>query len=105
MTSRRADAIVRCALDLGLRRSEVATLAIDDIDWRAGIVTVRRTKTPRSPRPRSTCTATSSCEPGNFAQRSRYAVADGANHSKAYQLARKGRITPIRLWRAWGGRS
>ena len=41
---RRADAIVRCALDLGLRRGEVARLQLDDIDWRAGTVTLRHTK-------------------------------------------------------------
>jgi len=41
---RRADAIVRCALDLGLRRGEVARLSLDDIDWRAGTITLRCTK-------------------------------------------------------------
>ena len=41
---RRADAVVRCALDLGLRSCEVARLSLDDIDWRAGTVTLRRTK-------------------------------------------------------------
>lgn len=41
---RRADAIVRCALDLGLRSGEVANLGLDDIDWRAGTITLRRTK-------------------------------------------------------------
>ena len=41
---RRADAIVRCALDLGLRSGEVAQLGLDDIDWRAGTVTLRHTK-------------------------------------------------------------
>jgi integrase/recombinase XerC len=44
---RRADAIVRCALDLGLRSGEVARLSLDDIDWRAGTVTLRRTKSRR----------------------------------------------------------
>jgi site-specific recombinase XerD len=43
-SARRADAIVRCALDLGLRSIEVARLGLDDIDWRAGTVTLRRTK-------------------------------------------------------------
>ena len=46
-SARRADAIVRCALDLGLRSSEVAKLGLDDIDWRAGTVTLRRTKSRR----------------------------------------------------------
>lgn len=41
---RRADAIVRCALDLGLRSGEVARIGLDDIDWRAGTLTLRRTK-------------------------------------------------------------
>ncbi len=41
---RRADAIVRCALDLGLRSGEVARLSLDDIDWRAGTITLRHAK-------------------------------------------------------------
>ena len=41
---RRADAIVRCALDIGLRSGEVARLKLDDIDWRAGTITLRHTK-------------------------------------------------------------
>ncbi len=41
---RRADAIVRCALDLGLRSGEIARLGLNDIDWRAGTLTLRRTK-------------------------------------------------------------
>ena len=44
---RRADAIVRCALDLGLRSGEVARLSLDDIDWRAGTITLRHTKSRR----------------------------------------------------------
>lgn len=40
----RSRAMVRCALDLGLRRGEVARLSLDDIDWGAGTVTLRRTK-------------------------------------------------------------
>ena len=44
---RRADAIVRRALDLGLRSGEVARLRLDDIDWRAGTITLRRTKSRR----------------------------------------------------------
>ena len=43
-TMRRADAIVRCALDLGLRSGEVARISLDDIDWRAGTITLRHTK-------------------------------------------------------------
>lgn len=40
----RADAIVRCALDLGLRSGEVARISLDDINWRAGTITLRHTK-------------------------------------------------------------
>ncbi len=46
-SARRADAIVRCALDLGLRSSEIVKLGLDDIDWRAGTITLRRTKSRR----------------------------------------------------------
>jgi site-specific recombinase XerD len=46
-SARRADAMVRCALDLGLRCGEIAKLALDDIDWQAGILTLRRTKSRR----------------------------------------------------------
>jgi site-specific recombinase XerD len=41
---RRADAILRCALDLGLRSGEIARLSLDDIDWRASTLTLRHTK-------------------------------------------------------------
>jgi integrase len=44
---RRGYAIVRCALDLGLRSGEVAQLQLTDIDWRAGTVTIKRTKSRR----------------------------------------------------------
>lgn len=43
-SARRTAAIVHCALDLGLRSSEIAYLGLDDIDWRAATVTLRRTK-------------------------------------------------------------
>ncbi len=43
-SARRADAMVRCALDLGLRRGEIAKLELDDIDWRAGTIRLRQTK-------------------------------------------------------------
>ena len=46
-SARRADATVRCALDLGLRSGEIATLALDDIDWHAGTLTLRKTKSRR----------------------------------------------------------
>ena len=46
-TMRRSAAIVRCAVDLGLRSGEVAALGLDDIDWRAGTITLRGTKSRR----------------------------------------------------------
>lgn len=44
---KRGYAIVRCALDMGLRAGEVAKLSIGDIDWRAGAVTLKGTKSRR----------------------------------------------------------
>lgn len=44
---KRSYAIIRCALDLGLRSSEIAGLKIIDIDWRAGTVILKGTKTQR----------------------------------------------------------
>lgn len=44
---RRSYAIVRCALDMGLRAGEIARLMISDIDWHAGTVTLRGTKSLR----------------------------------------------------------
>lgn len=44
---KRGYAIVRCALDMGLRSCEIAHLMINDIDWRSGTVTLRGTKSLR----------------------------------------------------------
>lgn len=44
---KRAYAIVRCGLDLGLRSCEIAHLMLADIDWRAGTVTLKGTKSRR----------------------------------------------------------
>lgn len=44
---RRSAAIVRCAVDLGLRSGEIAALTLDDIDWEAGTLTLRKTKSRR----------------------------------------------------------
>lgn len=44
---RRGYAIVRCALDMGLRVREIANLSIDAIDWREGTVTLKGTKSRR----------------------------------------------------------
>lgn len=44
---KRGYAIVRCALDLGLRSCEIAHLTLGDIDWRAGTVVLKGTKSRR----------------------------------------------------------
>lgn len=41
---RRGYAVVRLALDLGLRSIEISRLQVADIDWRMGTVTLKRTK-------------------------------------------------------------
>ena len=41
---RRNDAILRCALDLGLRSAEIARLSLDDINWQEGTIILRQTK-------------------------------------------------------------
>jgi integrase len=54
---KRGYAIIRCALDMGLRRGEIAKLMLADIDWRAGTVTLKDTKSRRQdilPLPEST---------------------------------------------------
>jgi integrase len=54
---KRGYAIVRCALDMGLRADEIAHLMISDIDWHSGAVTLRGTKSLRQdiiPLPRET---------------------------------------------------
>jgi len=40
-TGKRDYAIARCLLDLGLRRTEVARLCLDDVDWRTGTLAIR----------------------------------------------------------------
>jgi integrase len=45
---KRAYAMVRCLLDLGLRASEVARLQLDDVDWRAGTLRIAPGKSRRS---------------------------------------------------------
>jgi integrase len=44
---KRGYALARCALDLGLRAGEIAQLMISDIDWQAGTLTLRATKSRR----------------------------------------------------------
>jgi integrase/recombinase XerC len=44
---KRGYAVVRLALDLGLRIGEINRLQLDDIDWQRGTVTLKRTKSLR----------------------------------------------------------
>ena len=44
---RRANAMLRCLVDLGLRSSEVVGLRLDDIDWQAGTVRLAKPKSRR----------------------------------------------------------
>jgi integrase/recombinase XerC len=44
---KRSVAVVRLALDLGLRIGEIAHLQLDDIDWERGTITLRGTKSRR----------------------------------------------------------
>ena len=46
-TGLRDFAMARCLSDLGLRGQEVTQLTLDDIDWRAGTLTLRKTKGQR----------------------------------------------------------
>jgi integrase/recombinase XerD len=39
-TGKRDYAITRCLVDLGLRRTDVAHLRLDEVDWRAGTLTI-----------------------------------------------------------------
>ena len=43
----RAYAMVRCLVDLGLREREVVSLELDDIDWEAGTLRIRKGKSRR----------------------------------------------------------
>jgi len=43
----RGYAMVRCLVDLGLRESEVVSLELDDIDWEAGTLRIRKGKSRR----------------------------------------------------------
>jgi len=45
---RRALAIARCLIDLGMRSSEVARLTLDDIDWQRGTIQVTHRKGRRA---------------------------------------------------------
>jgi integrase len=43
----RGYAMVRCLVDLGLREREVVSLELDDIDWEAGTLRIRKSKSLR----------------------------------------------------------
>jgi len=47
-SGKRAYAMVRCLVDLGLRASEVASLHLDDIDWHAGTLRLVKGKSRRA---------------------------------------------------------
>lgn len=47
-SARRDYAIARLAVDLGLRGGEIAQLLLTDIDWQAGSLTIRRSKSRRA---------------------------------------------------------
>ena len=47
-SAKRAYAMVRCLVDLGLRASEVVHLRLDDIDWRAGTPRLAKGKSRRA---------------------------------------------------------
>jgi integrase/recombinase XerC len=46
-STKRSVAVVRMALDLGLRIGEIASLQLDDIDWERGTITLSGTKSRR----------------------------------------------------------
>lgn len=46
-TGQRDDAMAHCLADLGLRCQEVAELTLESLDWRAGVLTLSRTKSRR----------------------------------------------------------
>jgi site-specific recombinase XerD len=46
-SSKRAYAMLRCLVDLGLRSSEVVGLHLDDIDWQAGTIRLAKPKSRR----------------------------------------------------------
>jgi integrase/recombinase XerD len=48
-SSRRAYAMLRCLVDLGLRSSEVVGLRLDDIDWQAGTIRLATMLSPTLP--------------------------------------------------------
>jgi len=86
---KRSYAIVRCALDMGLRCGEIAHLMLNDIDWRTGTVTLRGTKSRRQdvlPLPMETGQALA-----DYLQHERPAV----NHPAIFVRQIAGQVHPI----------
>ena len=86
---KRGYAIVRCALDLGLRAGEIAHLMLSDIDWHAGTVMLRGTKSLRQdilPLPMETGQALA-----DYLQHERHATQNPA----IFILQKEGRDYPI----------
>lgn len=89
---RRAYAIVRLALDLGLRSGEIARLALNDIDWQAGTIMLRGTKSLRQdvvPLPEETGKALA-----DYLQHERPAI----RHPAVFVRQVAGRSQPITSW-------
>jgi integrase len=88
-TPKRAYAIVRLALDLGLRSGEIAHLNLNDIDWQAGTLMLRGTKSQRQdvlPLPVKTGKALA-----DYLQNERPAI----HHSAVFVRQVAGRTLPI----------
>ena len=88
-TPKRAYAIVRLALDLGLRSGEIANLNLDDVDWRSGTLILRGTKSQRQdvvPLPEQTGKALA-----DYIEHERSAI----RHPAIFVRQIAGRTTPI----------
>ena len=89
---KRAYAIVRLALDLGLRSGEIAHLNLKDIDWQAGTLMLRGTKSLRQdvvPLPAETGKALA-----DYLQHERPAI----RHPVVFVRQVAGRSLPITSW-------
>jgi len=89
---KRAYALVRLALDLGLRSGEIAHLNLNDIDWQAGTLMLRGTKSQRQdvvPLPEETGKALA-----DYLQRERPVI----RHPAVFVRQVSGRNLPITSW-------
>ena len=89
---KRAYAVVRLALDLGLRSCEIAHLNLNDIDWQAGTLMLRGTKSQRQdvvPLPEETGKALA-----DYLERERPAI----RHPAVFVRQVSGRNLPITSW-------